>query len=153
MTLAARVVRELKQRGLTLACAESCTGGLVADAIVSVPGASEVFRGGLVAYDTSIKISVLGVSKRALKNGAVSEECAADMAKKARKLFGADIAISTTGYADKSDRPDVQDGTIFVAIAFKNSVALSKYVFKKSRNANRKAALEEALKTLLKNFS
>ena len=117
MASAKKIISSLKEKGAKIACAESCTGGLLADAFISVSGASEVFLGSLVCYDPKIKRDVLGVKKSIIRRGVVSEECAANMAKKARRLFGADIALSTTGYAEKSDRADIADGTIFVALA------------------------------------
>jgi competence/damage-inducible protein CinA-like protein len=99
-TLAGAIVERLAQSGRTLATAESCTGGLVADAIVAVAGASRVFRGGIVAYANDIKESLLNVPEETLATvGAVSEEAAVAMARGARKRFGVDVAIATTGIA------------------------------------------------------
>ena len=99
-TLPGAIVAELARRGMTLATAESCTGGQVADALVSVPGASAVFRGGVIAYDNSVKISLLSVPGDTLATvGAVSEETAVAMARGARERLGSDLAISTTGIA------------------------------------------------------
>ena len=94
------VVRLLGERGHTLAAAESCTGGLVAERITDVPGASEVFSGGVVAYSNDAKTGILGVRNETLtKHGAVSEETAAEMAEGVRRLFGAAVGIATTGIA------------------------------------------------------
>ena len=88
------------ERGLTLAAAESCTGGLVAARLTSVPGSSEVFRGGLVAYADDVKQAELGVPAELLRrHGAVSAEVAAAMAAGARERLQADVAVSTTGVA------------------------------------------------------
>lgn len=100
VTLPGAIVAELQRRGLTLATAESCTGGQVADQIVSVAGASAVFRGGVVAYENAIKTTLLGVTQDTLSTvGAVSEETARDMAQGARRALHADVAVSTTGVA------------------------------------------------------
>jgi nicotinamide-nucleotide amidase len=105
--------------GLTLAVAESLTGGLLADAVVSVPGASAVFLGGVVSYATASKAGVLGVAPELLKErGAPDPEVARAMAHGVRRLFGASISAATTGVAG----PDAQDGkdpgTVFVAVAW-----------------------------------
>jgi nicotinamide-nucleotide amidase len=89
-----------RDQGLSLATAESCTGGLVAARVTSVPGASDVFRGGIVAYDNEVKIAQLGVSEETLAaHGAVSAETAAAMAQGVRDSLGADVAVADTGIA------------------------------------------------------
>lgn len=99
-TLPGAIVRSLAARKLTLATAESCTGGAIADEIVSVPGASEVFRGSIVAYANDVKAQLLDVSETILATaGAVSEETAVAMARGARVRLGADVVIATTGIA------------------------------------------------------
>jgi nicotinamide-nucleotide amidase len=99
-TLESAIVARLTERGLTLATAESLTGGGVADAIVGVPGASACFLGGVVAYADAAKAAVLGVDAALIAaHGAVSEEVAMAMARGARARFAADVGISTTGIA------------------------------------------------------
>ncbi|HEX6813914.1 MAG TPA: competence/damage-inducible protein A [Planctomycetota bacterium] len=94
------VVQRLQAAGRTLALAESCTGGQAAARLVDVPGASAVFRGGVVAYSNESKVDLLGVAREVLEqHGAVSEPVAAAMAEGARARFGADVALSTTGVA------------------------------------------------------
>src|SRR5262249_18509606 len=89
-----------RERELTLAAAESCTGGLVAARLTSVPGSSAVFLGGVVAYSNAVKESQLGVPASVLEeHGAVSAETAAAMARGARARLGADIAVAVTGIA------------------------------------------------------
>jgi nicotinamide-nucleotide amidase len=94
------VLRLLRERSLTLATAESCTGGLVAGRLTDVPGSSDVFRGAIVAYDNGVKTSALGVDETLLaEHGAVSAEAAAAMARGARERLGADVVVSVTGVA------------------------------------------------------
>ena len=98
--LAQALVEAFKAKKQTLSFAESCTGGLAAATVVSVAGASEIFYGGIVSYDNSVKQKLLGVSQTVLDTvGAVSEECALQMAKGARAAIGTDIAASVTGIA------------------------------------------------------
>src|SRR5512143_4282901 len=90
----------LKQRGLKLATAESCTGGLLADRLTDVPGSSDYFIGGVVAYAYEAKVALLGVSWNTLRAfGAVSRETVLEMAHGARRVLTADIAISVSGIA------------------------------------------------------
>lgn len=99
-TLESAIVGELVKRGLTIATAESCTGGSVADALVGVAGASQTFRGAIVAYANDVKTKLLDVPAATLATvGAVSEETAIAMARGARRTLGADVALSTTGIA------------------------------------------------------
>jgi nicotinamide-nucleotide amidase len=99
-TPASAILALLRERGRTLAVAESLTGGLVSAALTSVPGASLSFRGGIVAYDNAVKIAQLGVVPETLATaGAVSEAAALEMARGARERLGADVGLSTTGIA------------------------------------------------------
>jgi len=113
------VLEGLKAKGLTLGTAESCTGGLMAKRLTDIPGASQVFKGGIVSYTNEVKAQVLGVPQHLLDQfGAVSQEVAMAMAQGARKALNCDIALSSTGVAgpDK-DEWDNEVGTMFVAIA------------------------------------
>ena len=113
------VERLLAEQGLTLGVAESCTGGLMAKRLTDVPGASKVFKGGIVSYTNEIKAGVLGVPQELLDQyGAVSSQVAQAMAEGARRVLGCDIALSSTGVAgpDKDDRGN-EVGTMFVGIA------------------------------------
>ena len=113
------VLEGLKARGLTLGVAESCTGGLMAKRITDIPGASQVFLGGVVSYTNQVKARALGVPQHLLEQfGAVSPEVAQAMAQGARQALGCDIALAATSVAgpDK-DEWDNEVGTMFVAIA------------------------------------
>ena len=113
------VLEGLKAKGLTLGCAESCTGGLIAKRITDLPGASQAFKGGIVSYTNGVKTRALQVPEDVLDQfGAVSAPVALAMARGARQALGCDIAVSSTGVAgpDKDDRGN-DLGTAFVAIA------------------------------------
>ena len=111
------VVRLLAARGVTLACAESITGGGVGARITSIAGASEVFVGSAVVYRNEAKMTVLGVSEETLAgSGPVSEGCAREMATGARRLFGSDIGLSLTGAAGPDSHGGAPAGTIWVAL-------------------------------------
>ena len=117
--LAQVCLQELRQRQLTFATAESCTGGLIARQITALPGASRVYRGGVVSYWTEVKAQVLGVPEDILSRyGAVSRETALAMAQGARHITGADLAVSATGVAGPD--PDERNnpvGLVYVALA------------------------------------
>ncbi len=118
-TMESAVAALLLERGWSLGVAESLTGGLVSSRLVAVPGASEWFRGAVVAYDASVKRSVLGVG-----NGpVVTPEAAAAMAEGARRVFGADVGLATTGVAGPSEQEDRPVGTVVVGLALPNSAA------------------------------
>lgn len=113
------VVRLLAEKRLTIATAESVTGGLLAQRLVSVPGASAVFRGGVVAYDNRLKTELLGVSPELLaEHGAVSPPVVEAMAVGCRTRFRTDLALSTVGIAGPGGAtPDKPAGTVFIALA------------------------------------
>jgi len=100
MTTPEEVIQAAMDRGLTLACAESLTGGALCTALVSVPGSSEVVLGGIVTYTVGVKEDVLGVDPAIIEaHGVVSRETAIAMAKRVREMFGAEVGAATTGAA------------------------------------------------------
>jgi PncC family amidohydrolase len=104
--------------GMTLATAESLTGGLLAELVSAVPGASETYVGGVVSYATRVKVGVLGVREATVEEyGVVSAECAREMAEGVRTLLGADWGVSTTGVAGPTTQEDKPVGTVFLAVA------------------------------------
>lgn len=112
-------MRLLREKGLTMATAESCTGGRIAERMTALPGVSGVYRGGVVSYWTSVKADVLGVPREILeKYGAVSEQTARAMAEGARRITGADIAVSCTGVAGPdADKRGVRVGIVYIGLA------------------------------------
>jgi nicotinamide-nucleotide amidase len=116
LALAGRIVSVLTRRGQTVAVAESLTGGLLAAALVEVPGASAVFRGGIVAYATDLKASLLGVPAWLLERyGAVHPEVAAAMAGGVRRRLDATFGLATTGVAGPDPADGQPVGTVFIA--------------------------------------
>ena len=115
--LAAVVLEAAGRKGWTLATAESLTGGLVAAALVEVPGASAVLRGGVVAYATDAKGALLGVDAGLLAaRGAVDPQVAAQMASGARTSLGADVGLATTGVAGPESQDGHPPGEVYVAV-------------------------------------
>ena len=141
----------LKERKLTMASAESCTGGLIAKRMTDLSGASAVFRGGVVSYATEVKADVLGVDADVLDEfGAVSEPVARAMAEGARRIMKADIAVSTTGVAgpDKDERGN-EVGTVYVAIAADGETVCRKLNLDGDREAIRIAAASYAFEMVI----
>jgi nicotinamide-nucleotide amidase len=150
VTQAEDVLAALAAKRWTIAVAESLTGGLVAAAIVDVPGASTAMRGGVVAYATDVKRDVLGVDGALLASqGPVDAAVATQMAEGVRRLLGADVGIATTGVAG----PDPQDGkpvgTVCIAVVTPDAASSSSTVFAGDRTAIRSAATESALAAAL----
>lgn len=142
------VVEKLKEKKLTVAAAESCTGGLVAKRITDIAGASEIFECGIVSYSNRIKHDVLGISSDDLeKYGAVSETVAKQMAVGALKVSGADIAVSVTGIAGPdSDQSGKPVGLIYIGLADKNNVWVRELkTSRKDRSYNRYVSASNAL--------
>ncbi|HYW54133.1 MAG TPA: competence/damage-inducible protein A [Dongiaceae bacterium] len=147
-TLPGAIVRALTSRGLTLGTAESCTGGGIADQIVSVAGASGAFRGGIVAYANDVKTALLDVPERTLAQfGAVSEETAAAMARGARRRLGVDAAIATTGVAGPDGgTPEKPVGLVWYALSFGgDEIETRRLTFPGSRSDIRERATVAAL--------
>ena len=118
-TLEEAVVSFLRERGLTLACAESCTGGLIAKRITDIAGCSDVFLGGCVTYANEAKVRLLGVREETLAQyGAVSEQTAREMARGVRERLGADIGVSATGIAGPGGGSEEKPvGTVYIGIS------------------------------------
>lgn len=145
---AEQVLRLLRERGETVATAESLTGGLVAAALVDVPGASAAYVGGLVTYATRLKTDLLGVPQDVVdEHGVVSGQCALAMARGARATTGATWAVATTGVAGPDEQEGQPAGTVHVAVAGpgERTVRLG---LPGDRGAVRRAAVAEALSLL-----
>ena len=152
-TLAAVLVRLLSEREQTLALAESCTGGFLADQITNVPGASKVFVAGYVTYSNEEKIRTLGVSLESIeKFGAVSEQVATEMAEGLRKRTGATHGIATTGIAGPSGGSEAKPvGTAFLGLSSENQPARwEKFFFPSDRETFKQLVAQRAFDLLRK---
>jgi PncC family amidohydrolase len=141
----------MQARGLKIATAESCTGGLVSDRITNVSGSSEYFPGGIVAYSYEAKASLLNVSWETLNtHGAVSEETVLEMARGAKKLFGADIAVSVSGIAGPTGgTPEKPVGTTWVGLSTKDGEWSRHLVWDGDREQNKHYSSEAALQFVI----
>lgn len=142
---------KLKEKGLTISTAESCTSGALASRITSVPGASEYFIGSVVAYSNEVKKNQLGVSDEVLNSfGAVSEEAIKAMALGAKKLFGTDYAIATSGIAGPGGGADEKPvGTVWIGIATPDVIMAEKFQMGKGRERVVRKTVLAALSRLI----
>lgn len=142
--------RLLTARGLTLATAESCSGGLIAHRITEVPGSSEYFMGGVVSYSNEAKEHILGVDAAILEaHGAVSPETAAAMAEGARERFSVDIAIASTGIAGPGGGSEEKPvGLVYIALATPEGTQVTKNLFRWDRSQNKVATAQTGLTML-----
>ncbi|HET9082232.1 MAG TPA: nicotinamide-nucleotide amidohydrolase family protein [Trebonia sp.] len=148
--LAAEVIRMLIQGGSTVATAESLTGGLVAAALTDIPGSSNAFRGGVVAYATELKAQLLGVDVGLLKrHGPVHAPVAAAMAEGVRKLTGATIGVSTTGVAGPGPADGYPAGTVHVAVSLAGDTVVRTMALPGNRDEVRRLTVERVLGLLL----
>lgn len=154
-TIEVVLTRALSEKYLTLATAESCTGGKIAQLISSVPGASACFNGGIVAYSNQIKIDVLKVNSDTIRQfSVVSKEVAKEMALNCRSIFNTDYAIATTGNAGPTKgNSEAEIGTVFIAIATPNEVFVEEFNFGQPREKVMDRAVNKALEWLYKEIS
>ena len=147
MKEAADLLKLLSEHSLSLSVAESLTGGLLADALVSVPGASRVFAGGAVCYQTPTKSAVLGVNPLVIaQNTVVSAQVAEEMVIGACKVFSASCGISTTGVAGpKGDNDPAPVGTVYVGLSCQGNTKTVKLTLSGSREDIRREAVRQAL--------
>jgi PncC family amidohydrolase len=141
----------LRARGLKFATAESCTGGLVADRITDIPGSSDYFVGGVVAYAYEAKVALLHVSWDTLrKYGAVSRETVIEMARGVRTALGADIGLSVSGIAGPGGGlPDKPVGTTWIGLSATDGDWARTFVWDGDRRANKEASAHAALQFVL----
>ncbi len=151
VALAERIQALCLERGLTVATAESCTGGLVADALTDVAGSSGYFRGAIVAYADEVKIAQLGVDPDALAaHGAVSAQVARDMAVGVRDRFGVDLGAAVTGIAGPGGAtPTKPVGLTYLAVADAAGCEVRRCHWTGDRAANKHSSAEAVLELLL----
>lgn len=135
------------ERNLSISTAESCTGGLLGQNITSIPGASQIFSQGIITYSNSAKMQYLGVREETLKtHGAVSCECAKEMAQGMRRISNSDISVAITGIAGPSGgTAEKPVGLVYISLAHKNGVCVKKFNFSGSREKIRNYAVLNAL--------
>ncbi len=150
-SLEQKIYEILTQRGLSLAAAESCTGGLVASRITDVPGSSAYFIGGAVTYANEAKANLLGVSWDALQqHGAVSEEVVRQMADGARNLFHADIAVSVSGVAGPGGGTELKPvGYTWLGLSTKDGTWARNFTWQGNRLENKRLSADAALQLIL----
>jgi PncC family amidohydrolase len=151
MTLEEQLVAALRERGLRVAVAESCTGGLLGHRLTNVPGSSAVFPGGVLAYHNRPKRELLGVPADTLeREGAVSAACAEAMANGVRQLFGADIGIAITGIAGPGGgSPQKPAGTVYLGLATERGDRHEHHVFPGERRTYKLQVTDAALRLAL----
>lgn len=150
MTLETSIVDLMKNNGLTLAVAESCSGGMLSARLIGVPGISDVYCAGLVTYSNEAKQSLLGVSKDTLQlHGAVSEETAKEMVEGTLRVTGADYAVSITGIAGPGGGTKEKPvGLVYIACGNKDVITVKRNLFDGDRQRVREASTETALQML-----
>ena len=143
------IIRGLQAQGLTVATCESLTGGMICAALVDVPGASRVVRGGLITYQTDTKSLLAGVDAGLIEtHGVVSAEVARAMAAGARDALHADIAVSATGMASPGEIGDPPAGTVFVGLASATGVQAVELHLTGDRQAVRQQTVDAAIKLI-----
>ena len=149
-SLAQSVIAALKAGGKTIATCESLTGGMICAALVDVPGASSVVRGGLITYQTDTKTLLAGVDARLIREkGVVSAEVARAMAEGTRLRLGVDMAVSATGMASPGDPGDPPAGTVFVGVSTAEETYALPLLLAGSRQEVRWQTVENALQAVL----
>ena len=150
--LSKKIYNKLIKKKLTIAVAESCTGGLLSSALTSVAGSSKIFNLGFVVYSNESKINVLKIPKNIIKEcGAVSKRVCFYMAKNLKKISKTDISVSITGIAGPSGGIKKKPvGLVYIGIKKGNRTEVKKYLFKnKGRSYIQKAAVNKSLELIL----
>jgi nicotinamide-nucleotide amidase len=149
--LEVRAGRLLRARGLTIALAESCTGGLIAHRLTNVAGSSDYLLGGVVSYSNAAKEKILGVQPGTLEShGAVSEQTALEMARGAQRLFGSSIAVAVTGVAGPGGGTDAKPvGLTYVGMIAPEHERVERFVWARDRAGNKSESADAALSMVI----
>lgn len=142
-----QIAKILTRKKLTISVCESCTGGMLGSIITQVPGSSQYFSGGIIAYSNEVKQKTVGVKPATLrKYGSVSAEVVREMAQGVRKRFKSDIGIGITGIAGPSGGSKKKPvGLVFISLSYNKMIFVEKYLFKGNRDRIRKKACKQAL--------
>ncbi|VAV82391.1 ADP-ribose pyrophosphatase of COG1058 family / Nicotinamide-nucleotide amidase [hydrothermal vent metagenome] len=148
MDMLARISSAFNEKGLTLAIAESCTGGLLGHTITSVPGCSDWFLGGVISYSNEVKVKLLNVSEETLKeHGAVSSETALEMAEGVRRSLTSDVSVAVTGVAGPGGGSREKPvGTVYLALDFSKKTGLKPIVKKLELSGTRAEIKDKTVK-------
>lgn len=150
MSRAEDVVTALADAGLTVACAESLTAGLLSATIADVPGCSRVLRGGVVAYATDLKSELLGVDSTLLtERGPVDADVAAAMADGVRRICDADLGVATTGVAGPDSQGDAPPGLVYIAVTDAKRHVIGELTLSGDRRQIRDQTVDRALDLLM----
>ena len=153
-TIAEAAVAALTERGMTIATCESLTGGLICAALVDVPGASKVVRGGLITYQTDTKTLLAGVDAGLIaERGVVSGEVAQAMAEGTRARLGVDVAVSATGMASPGGADEPPAGTVYVGISSAKGVRDLRLALTGSRQEIRRQTVEAAIRAIMEEIA
>ena len=149
-----KVVKLLKEKGMTISSIESLTGGLFASTITSVPGVSSVFKGCVVTYATEIKQNVIGVSKEVVEEfGVISKECALEMVKGGKELLNTDVVVSFTGNAGPDTMENKKVGTVFIGLLVKEEIEIVELNLIGDRNFIRNECVNLAFNKIFEKIS
>lgn len=152
LSLEEEIVGLMREKQLTLAVAESCTGGMLSSRIIDVAGVSEVYKAGFVTYANEAKMNLIGVKEETLAQyGAVSEQTAKEMVEGALKAGKADVALATTGIAGPGGGTKEKPvGLVYIACGSTENIAVERCLFDGTRSEIRQASVEHALGMLYK---
>lgn len=151
MGIEKKLITTLKKRKLTLAAAESCSGGYLSYLLTKTPGSSKVFKGGLITYSLEAKNKFFRIPSLLLrKTDGVSKEIASALAERVKKLFTTDLGVSIVGFAGPKTKKGIKKGTVFVGIADKKNILVLEAIIKGNRDTVRKKVSQLLLSLLYK---